>query len=404
MADAIAAALERYVEAGELAGAAALVWRGGEAHVACAGWRDREAQIPMGRDAIFRIASMTKPITSVAAMILMEEGRFSLDEPIARRWAPEFADMRVLVEPNAPLDETTPAERPITFEDLLTHRAGFTYADAVAGPLGPAYRQALGADIDSEVAPQAWVSGLARLPLVDQPGATLHYGHSTDLLGHLLARMEGTSLGEVLARRVLRPLGMKDTSFRVPSQDRARRARDYGFDAAGRLAPRDLGPGGSFQAERPADMAYESGGQGLWSTLDDYLAFARLFVEEGASGGVRLLKPQSMAMMATNHLTPDQRQSAEVIGAPLFAQGHGFGLGVAVVMEPETAMPAVCGGAAGAVGWPGAFGGWWQADPSDGSVAILLAHSMVEYAQLQQGVGLGVYAARAEVQALAATA
>jgi CubicO group peptidase (beta-lactamase class C family) len=203
---------------------------------------------------------------------------------------------------------------------------------------------------------------------------------------------------------VFRPLGMTDTGFAVPPEKRHRRARAYGFDAAGALIPREVGPGMSFQAERPADMAYESGGQGLWSTLDDYLAFARLFVEGGASGGVRLLKPETMALMMTNHLTPAQRASAEVVGSPLFAGGHGFGLGVAVVMEPGKAMAAVCGGAAGAVGWPGAFGGWWQADPSDGSVAILLTHSMIEHGQLQQGIGLGAYMARAEFQALAARA
>lgn len=404
MADDIAAVIGKYVEDGLLPGVAMLVWRGGRAQVACVGWRDREARAAMTRDTIFRIASMTKPITSVVALMLMEEGRFSLDEPIASRWAPEFADMRVLPDPAGPLDQTLPADRLITFGDLLTHRAGLTYGDAHPDPFAQACRDALGGDIDSEVAPEAWIAGLARLPLIDEPGATLHYGHSTDLLGHLIARMEGAPLGEVLARRVFHPLGMVDTGFVVPPEKRRRRARAYGFDTAGSLVPRDAGPGFSFLAERPVGMTYESGGQGLWSTLDDYLAFARLFVEGGASAGVRLLKAETLALMTTNQLTPAQRASAEVVGSALFAGGHGFGLGVAVVMEPEKAMAAVCGGAAGAVGWPGAFGGWWQADPSDGSVAILLTHSMIEHGQLQQGVGLGAYMARAEFQALAALA
>lgn len=404
MADDIAAAIGKYVQDGELPGVAMLVWKGGRADVTCVGWRDREAGAPMTRDAIFRIASMSKPVTSVAAMTLLEEGRFALDEPIARRWAPEFAAMRVLADPNGPLDQTRPAERQITFEDLLTHRAGLTYADVFAGPIARAYRDALGADIDSAVAPDAWIAGLARLPLIDQPGATFHYGCSTDLLGLLIARIDGAPLGEVLARRVFRPLGMKDTGFVVPAKDRGRRARAYGFDASGALIPREAGPGGSFLAERPEGMAFVSGGQGLWSTLDDYLAFARIFVEEGASGGMRLLRPETVATMTANRLTADQRASGEVIGGKLFAAGHGFGLGVAVVMEPEKAMAAVCGGSAGSVGWPGAFGGWWQADPSAGSVAILLTHSMLEADQLQQGIGLAAYVARSEFQALAAKA
>ena len=402
MADEIATAIGRYVEDGQLPGVAMLVWRDGQARVTCVGWRDREADAPMTRDAIFRIASMTKPITSVAALTLMEEGAFTLDEPISRRWAPEFADMQILPDPAGPLDDTLPADRPITFRDLLTHRAGVTYGEVYPGAFAEAYRAALGGDIDSDIAPNDWIAGLARLPLIDEPGATLHYGHSTDLLGQLIARMDGAPLGEVLARRVFRPLGMADTGFLVPPEKHRRRAQAYGFDAAGALMPRAAGPGMSFLAERPADMAYESGGQGLWSTLDDYLAFARLFVEGGASGEVRLLKPETTALMMTNQLTPAQRASAEVVGSPLFASGHGFGLGVAVVMEPEKALAAVCGGATGAVGWPGAFGGWWQADPSDGSVAILLTHSMIEHGQLQQGIGLGAYMARAEFQALAA--
>ena len=134
-------------------------------------------------------------------------------------------------------------------------------------------------------------------------------------------------------------------------------------------------------------MAYVSGGQGLWSTVDDYLAFARMFVGGGAVDGVRLLRPETFRRMVTNQLTAAQRATAEVTGMPLFAAGHGFGLGVAVVMEPEQALAIVCGGGVGAVGWPGGFGGWWQADPNDGSVLIFLTHNMVEPGQLERGSG-----------------
>src|SRR5258705_6802466 len=187
----IEAALQKVVDSGQIAGAATLVWRApsrsGEAQTTCVGWRDVEANLPVERDTIFRIASMTKPITSVAALMLVEEGQIALTDSIDR-YAPEFSHMRVLRSPNGPLDETDPAERPITFEDLLTHRAGFTYGDFHRGPIAQAYRDALGGDIDSDVAPDEWIARLARLPSIGQPGSAMYYGCSTDLLGLLIAR------------------------------------------------------------------------------------------------------------------------------------------------------------------------------------------------------------------------
>jgi CubicO group peptidase (beta-lactamase class C family) len=397
----VESALGTVVEDGRLAGAATIVWRD-EAVVqtTCVGWSDLENGRPVERDAIFRIASMSKPITSTAALMLIDEGRIALDDPIAR-WAPEFSAMRVLRSPRGALGETDAAVRAITFEDLLTHRSGLTYGACWPGPLADAFQEALGGDIDSDVAPDEWIARLATLPLIDQPGRTLHYGHSTDLLGLLIARIEGAPLGDVLERRIFGPLGMKDTGFIVAREKRHRRAGAYGFDASGRLAKRLTGPGGSFVAERPDDMTFVSGGQGLWSTLDDYLAFARMFVGQGVVDGVRLLRPETFAMMTSNRLTAPQRATAEVAGWPLFASGHGFGLGVAVVLEPDKALPTICGGHAGAVGWPGGFGSWWQADPEDNSVLILMTHNMLEFDQLSKGIGLGVYEAITRFQALA---
>jgi CubicO group peptidase (beta-lactamase class C family) len=399
--DTVAGTVGAFIDAGTLAGAATLARRGnGRGHVTCVGWRDREARLPVERNTIFRIASMTKPVTSVAALMLMEEGRFRLDDPIAR-WAPEFSDMRVLRSPVGPLEDTAPAARPITFGDLLTHRSGITYGDFHEGPIAAAYRQALGGDIDTHVRPDDWIAALAALPLIDQPGAALHYGHSTDLLGLLIARMDGTTLGTLLRRRVFEPLGMADTGFIVPPEKATRRAKMYGFDEQGGLVLRLTGPGGSTVPERPPEMAFESGGQGLWSTLDDYLTFARIFAEGGVVDGVRMLRPETLAMMTTNCLTADQRRCSEIAGWPLFASGHGFGLGVAVVMEPEAALPMLCGGVAGSVGWPGGFGGWWQADPNDGSVLIFLTHNIVERDQFARGIGFGVYEAIARFHAAA---
>jgi CubicO group peptidase (beta-lactamase class C family) len=400
----ISNAIEASVNAGALPGVATLIWRDREVvQFACAGWRDVEARLPIERDTLFRIASMTKPITSTAALMLFEERRFALEDPIAR-WAPEFSEMRVLRSAAGPLDQTDHAERPITFEDLLTHRSGLTYgAFHTPGPLAKAYADALGGDIDSEVAPDDWIARLAALPLIDQPGATLHYGHSTDLLGLLIARIEDRPLEDVLERRIFGPLGMTDTGFTVPREKAGRRARIYGFDAAGRLTARQTCPGGSTLPERPEGMAYVSGGQGLWSTPDDYLSFARMFIGAGAVDDVRLLRPETLALMMTNRLTESQRGTSEVGGMPLFAAGHGFGMGVAVVLEPEKALPTLCGGDVGAVGWPGGFGGWWQADPNDNSVLIFLTHNMVERDQFAQGIGFGVYNAITQFQSLASS-
>ena len=395
--DPIAPMLDAYVELGELAGAASLVWHGGKVvQTACVGWRDLEARLPLQRNTPFRIASMSKPVTSLLAMMLVEEGKIGLDEPIFH-WAPEFEQMQVLRKDDGPLDETDPAHRPISFDDLLTHRSGLTYGGFQSGPLSAAYQQALGGDIDSHVTPDDWIAGLAALPLIAQPGASFNYSNSTDLLGLLLARIEGASLEEVMRRRIFDPLGMKDTSFDAPHD---RRAGVYGFDSAGQLMLRTTGPQNSFLPERPQTMSFVSGGQGLWSTLDDYLAFARLFVGGGEVDGVRLIRPETLAQMTTNQLTDDQRARAEMLGMPVFT-AHGFGRGLAVVMDPENAAVTRCKGGIGTVGWPGAYGGWWQADPTDGSVMIFLAHNLFELEQLEMGIGLGVYGAIAEFHGLA---
>src|SRR5215831_697793 len=245
--------LQGAVDRGELAGAATAVWRDGDIQTICAGWRNIESRLPIERDTIFRIASMSKPITSLAALMLVDEGKIALHDPIAK-YAPEFSQMRVLKSPDGPLDDTEHSVRAITFEDLLTHRSGLTYADFHRGPIGRAYREALGGDIDSDVAPDDWMRRLAGLPLIGQPGSAMHYGRSTDLLGFLIARIERSSLGAVLERRIFGPLGMKDTGFAVPPEKQHRRSAAYGFDDAGRLTKRTIWGstwGNVAVAERP---------------------------------------------------------------------------------------------------------------------------------------------------------
>lgn len=337
------------IEAGCLAGAAAMIWRDGEViETTALGRRDLTSGLPVERNTLFRIASLTKPVTTVAALTLLDEGRFELDEPITR-CAPEFTRMRVLRHPEGPLDETDEAIRPISFRDLLTHRSGLTYGDFHRGPIAQAHADTLGPQIDNALAPDEWIARLSALPLVDQPGANFHYGLSTDLLGFLLARLEGVSLGEVLQRRVFGPLGMRDTAFVLTAEKRNRRAGLCGFDAEGRLAALTVAPGRHLLEERPASMTFESGGQGLWSTLDDYLALAVMLMG-GFESSPYLLRPTTRALMTSNQLTPEQRATARLLGQPLFASGHGYGLGVAVVMEPQHADPLRCRGSVGTVG------------------------------------------------------
>jgi len=394
-ADRIEKVLRKSVDEGQLAGAAVLVLRRGETHFAAAGWRDIENNLLLERDTIFRIASMTKPITSVSALMLAAEGRIGLDEPIARV-APEFARMRVLRRPDGPLDETVEAERQITFDDLLTHRSGLTYGDPHRSPLSAAYRERLGGDIDTDVAPDEWIGRLADLPLVAQPGSAMYYGNSTDLLGLLIARIEGASLGEVLRRRICDPLGMKDTGFWVRPEKRGRRAAAYGFDEQGRLVKR-LTWGGVVVEERPETMAYESGAVGLWSTLDDYLKFVRLFLGDGEVDGVRLLRPATLRKMMTNQLTDEQRAASVFLGRKPFSIGRGFGLGVSVVLEQDK-TDMFRRGNPGTVSWPGAYGGWWEADPADKSAFVFLAHNMADLSQMAKGIGIGVWALIDDVQ------
>ena len=398
---ALESTLHEHVTRGELAGCVALVWRPGAPIRAIAiGRRDVDRDLPVTRNTIFRIASATKPITTVAALTLLDEGRFRLDDPITTV-APELADLRVLEQPEGPLDHTVPAARTITFRDLLTHRSGLTYGEFHRGPIRTAYAATLGATIDNDLSPDEWIARLATLPLIDQPGAAFHYSVSNDLLGFLLARIEGTTFGAVLRQRVLDPLGMHDTHFVVPPDKRGRRAALTGFDGTGRLTTLAAAPGGHALAERPESMTFESGGQGLWSTADDYLAFARLFVGGGAVDGVRILRPHTCALMTSNQLTASQRADARMFGQAPFAKGHGYGFGVAVVIEPDHADVLRCRGGVGTIGWPGAYGSWWQADPNDGSVLIYLSHNMVKPSQLAEGIGLATWSAIATFQALA---
>lgn len=381
---------KKLIDHKKLGGVNCLIWENGEIiHQESQGYKNLDTGESMTLDTIFRIASMTKPITAVLAMILYEEQKFKLDDPITK-WFPQFEQMKVL---NKQTGEYEDAQRPITVLDLLTHRAGFTYSDFQSGQLKENYSKTLGGDIDTTLTNEQWVNALASLPLVSQPGELFNYGRSTDLLGMLIASIEGKSLGKVMEEKIFQPLGMSDTFFTVPASKKHRCAANMGYDEAGNVINLETVPAQMAFKERPADLEYESGGQGLWSTLADYLKFARLFVENGSSANVQILKPETLELMRSNQLTAKQREHSTLMGNAMFREHYGFGLGLAVVMKETNYGSMPCAGSVGTVGWPGAYGGWWSADPVKKTIAIFLTHSMTEPEQLGQGIGFELYEA-----------
>ncbi|WP_293680279.1 serine hydrolase [uncultured Phenylobacterium sp.] len=364
-ADALAqipAALKSVVDQGTLSGIVSLVWRKGEVvQVNTIGQRDIAKNLPMERDTLFRIASMSKPITSVAVMMQIEEGKLKLDDPVTK-WIPELGGMVVLEDATGPLDKTAPAPRDITVEDLLTHRAGLAYGFTSQGPIAYAHEEKLGSALANPLGPDEWLQKLGELPLSYPPGERFHYSHATDVLGFLAARVDGKPLGQVLQDRIFGPLGMVDTAFWVPPEKRDRLAHLYEYGVDGKL--KDV----SFK-HSDAPPAFEGGGGGLISSADDYLKFARMLLGRGEVEGVRLLKAETVDQMLENRLSDEQRGHG-FLGMPFWVS-QGFGLGVSMILDPAKHEWMGAGGH-GAFGWPGAFGTWWQADPANDMILILL--------------------------------
>ncbi|MGW4249608.1 serine hydrolase domain-containing protein [Nocardia sp. NPDC004722] len=361
--------LTDYVERGEVAGAVAMIYRHGElAQVDTVGWRDRAADLPMRRDTLFRIASMTKPITAVAALTLVQDGLIALDDPIDR-WLPELADRTVLRDPEGPLDDVVPADRPITLEDLLTYRFGLGWGISTLAPqlfalTADPIASAIGVPNALKLSPDEWLRKVADLPLIAQPGTLWRYHTASDVLGILLTRITGQPLETVLRERVLTPLGMTDTSFAVPEAKRARLSVLYGPDAT--------------ELDRPAttawseDPLFPSGGAGLVSTADDYTRFARMLLNGGELDGTRILSADLVAAMSRDYLTPAQHATppfAPPLGQTIWAD-QGFGYGVKIQTEPNADAPSV-----GTLSWPGGLGTAWYADPQKDLVALLFVQS-----------------------------
>jgi CubicO group peptidase (beta-lactamase class C family) len=360
--DAMAARIAR----GEFPGLVALVARGDDVRVDALGFTTFGGDVPMRRETPFRLASMTKPVVAAAALLLAEDNLLDLEEPVVKL-LPELAGQRVLTRPDAPLDETVEAARPITVADLMTFTLGF--GAVVAGDqIDPPYpivrawqeRQLVMGQPDppSPHTPDEWIRLFGELPLVHQPGETWMYNAGTMILGVLLARAARQPLPDLLRERLLEPLGMHDTGFKTSPERAAELPPHYMTDpATGRMGERV-----SSQARVWSELpAFPDGSAGLVSTADDYLRFARLLLNGGVHGGTRLLSAQSVAAMTTNHLSPEQIEGG---GTLLGGSGWGYGLAVTVAAD-EVSGP-------GRYGWSGGYGTTWFNDPHEGLIAIVL--------------------------------
>ena len=356
-----------YVERGEVPGLVTLVARRGEGHVDAIGAMAGGSEEPMRRDTIFRISSMTKPITAAAAMILIEACALRLDEPV-NRLLPELANRQVLKRPDADLDETVPAHRPITVRDLLTFTMGLGIVAAAPGtvPIADALAELeLGQGMPSPQTPPApdeWIRRLGTLPLMYQPGERWMYNTGSDVLGVLIERASGQPFETFLKERIFDPLGMNDTGF------------DVIWDRIGRLATSyviDPDSGAAAIYDEPADgqwsrlPSFPSGGGGLVSTVDDFLAFADMLRGKGVSRGERILSRPSVEFMTSDQLTPEQKAASGLV--PGFFRVHGWGFGVAVVTERTEVAKSV-----GTYGWDGGMGTSWYNDPAEDLTMILM--------------------------------
>jgi len=362
--------LDGFVANGSVPGLVALIARGETVHVHTAGVRDVQSGAPMQRDTIFAVASIGKPITAISALILVEDGVLGLDDPVDK-WLPELANRRVVRSLASDLEDTVPAERPITLRDLLTLRMGLgaVFADPASSPL-------LKRMSELEIAPGPKLFGhdsdefmkrLGSLPLLHQPGERWLYHTGLDVVGVLIERATGKSLGEFQRERIFEPLGMVDTGFYVPKDQTERLATCYIRDPeSNELKIWNPASGASF-AEPPP---FEAGGGGHVSTVDDFLAFGRLLLGKGEYRGRRILSENSVEAMLTDHITPEQKAASPFF--PNFWETHGWGYGIAIVTAPDKISSTP-----GRFGWWGGFGTTFFVDPRTETVALLFSQRMM---------------------------
>jgi CubicO group peptidase (beta-lactamase class C family) len=372
--------MARYVERGDVPGMVTLLCRRGEVQVNATGTLKKGSREPIARDTIFRLLSMSKPITAAAALILVEDCRLRLDDGVDQ-WLPELANRRVLKRLDGPLDDTVPAKRPITVRDLLTYRMGFghIWAPPDAYPILKSANElqiGMGPNVSATPSPDECIRRLGTLPLMHQPGERWMYHTSSDVLGVLIARVSGQSLQTFLRERLFEPLGMKDTDFSVPASKVKRLATGYWTEidwlattyssdwcgpVTGELQIFDEATDGQWS--RPPQ--FPSGSAGLVSTIDDYLAFGQMMLNKGRHGRTRVLSRPSVETMTTDHLTSGQKAVSGFFEGYFDNRGWGFGLSV-VTRRDHTALPV------GTFGWNGGLGTSWYSDPSEEMVGILM--------------------------------
>ncbi len=383
--------LRSQAEAGMFPGATWLVARGDDVRVGMVGTFEAGGQgAPMARDTVFRIASVTKPIVAAGVMMLIEDGRIALDEPVDRL-LPELADRRVLTRLDAALDSTEPAERPITVRDLLTFTMGMGIQFDPNLPIQQAIEENQlenGYMIPpSPHDPDEWIRRLGTLPLMYQPGATWLYNTGSLVQGVLIRRASGQPLEAFLKERIFDPLGMVDTGFFVPAEKLHRLPTAYGFSFETNQPTVDDSPDGQWSAL----PSFPNGGGGLVSTVDDLLSFARVMMNKGAHGSTQLLSETNVAEMTHDQLTGEQKAMGG-LGVPNLFDAMGWGYGMAVTTAPATFAPNP-----GRYGWDGGFGTSWANDPTTGLTGIFLSQSVGYYVASNQFTDFwsGAYAALA---------
>ncbi len=358
--------MQSYIDRQAIAGMTALVARHGQvAFLEALGWQDMEEQRPMSLDTIFRIYSMTKPITSAAVMMLCEEGRLRLVDPVWRH-IPEFKDLKVMVPRSGCDYDLVPARREVTIHDLMTHSGGLSYGDDEHSALDELYRTTLDRlDAEGEPALEKRVKALAELPLAFQPGSGFRYSFSTDVLGYVVQLVSGRPFEDFLQSRIFDPLGMVDTSFWVPPEKMARLAVVYEPAEGGAL--KAVLPPAIIPVTRPPRNP--SGGGGLVSTARDYFRFGQMLLNGGALDGVRLLGRKTVEWMLQNHLPEDIHPFEE----PAF----GFGLGGSVLIHPgQSPRP----GSVGKFGWSGIASTDWFIDPVEDLLCLLFLQYLPMFA------------------------
>lgn len=360
----------KYVDSGRLPHAATLVSRGGEiAHLSCIG--DARPGEALKDDAIFRIASMTKPITSIAFMMLVEEGKVALSDPLVK-FCPEFRETGVFVAGggNVPF-LTRPPAQPIRMVDLLRHTAGLTYSFQERTPVDAAYRKTRIDDFDADYTMDSFIAALAGIPLQFDPGAHWNYSMATDVLGAVVERIEGKPFGEVLQERIFGPLGMVDTGFKVPADQQHRLTDCHVFDPKEKMKLFDSGE----RSRWAKDRSFHSGGGGLVSTLSDYHRFCLMLLGGGTLDGTRIISRKTLALMTSNHLIGGGDLTQHSVG--VFSEdenaGIGFGLGFAVTLDPARAgIP----GSAGDFYWGGMFSTGFFVDPVEQICMVFMTQLM----------------------------